>query len=153
MTIPSAGTASLTVMVTIISLVRLTIPPWKDTLTLLRLLAEKVTSAIGESLEISVAIVPKNALVVTADEGLIMLSSVMSTWLMYSLPEKRLLTMIVLPDREHEKVVTEFRLTMTLLHVKPDSWVLANCEGKIMVAVAEEATKVEFQSVGLSESS
>lgn len=78
-TIPLAGTASLMVMVTIISLVRLTTPPWKETVTLLRLLAEKVTSAIGESLEISVAIVPRNALVVTADDGLIMLSSVMST--------------------------------------------------------------------------
>lgn len=60
---------------------------------------------------------------------------------------------MVLPEREQEKVETELRFTIMLLHVKPVSWVLANCEGKIMVAVAEEDTKVEFQSVGLSESS
>lgn len=78
-TIPFIGTKSEVTMLKIISLVLLTIPPWKEIVRPEREFGVKVTCAEAELLEVSEPTVPMKGFVVRAEKGLIMLLKVIST--------------------------------------------------------------------------
>lgn len=76
---PFAGTEPVVVKLKIMSLVRLTIPPWKVIVKPVKTPGAKLVPAIAELLEVSEPMVAMKGLVVSADEGLTIFAKVMST--------------------------------------------------------------------------